>query len=203
MTSSLASSADVPAWDTPAIITIKHDQRPVPDDWDDDEPAEESAKDIWDRANATAPMPQIQISSQSTVLPPAAAIMPSMRILQRPKSSSPAQSSASTTPGNKTLQEREAEYKAARDRIFASSGGESSSNGGGRGSREGSPAPKRGIMIRARGGGGNGRRGSPGGTSDGNAGSGTVREPMGPQEGSRGFGSRGRRGRGGSPDKHI
>ena len=148
-------------------------------------------------------MPQIQILSQSTVLPPAAAIMPSMRILQRPKASSPAQSSASTTPSSKTLQEREAEYKAARERIFANSGGESGSNGSGRGSREGSPAPKRGVIIRGRGGGGNGRRGSPGSTSDGTAGSGAVREPLGPQEGTRGFGSRGRRGRGGSPDKHV
>lgn len=154
--------------------------------------------------NATAPMPQIQISSQSTILPPASAIMPSMRILQRPKSSSPAQSSPNSTPGSKSLQEREAEYKAARERIFASSGGEGGGSGSRGGSREGSPAPKRGIMTRARGGGGNGgRRGSSGGASDGIAGSGAVREPMGPQEGTRGFGSRGRRGRGASSDRQI
>lgn len=146
-------------------------------------------------------MPQIQISSQSTVLPPAAAIMPSMRILQRPKSSSPAQPGNNTTPGSKSLQEREAEYKAARERIFASSGGGEN----GSSSREGSPAPKRGIIIRGRGGGGgNGaRRGSLGGSGDGIVGSGAVREPMGPQEGTRGFGSRGRRGRGSTSDKQV
>ncbi|QRV84695.1 SUZ domain protein [Ceratobasidium sp. AG-Ba] len=122
MTSSVTSSADVPAWDTPPIITTKP-TRPVPDDWDADDPEEESAKDIWERANSAAPMPQIQFSSsqQSTILPPVSAIMPSMRILQRPKSSSPGQSNSGPgTPGNgaKTMKEREAEYKAARDRIL-------------------------------------------------------------------------------------
>ncbi|CAE6415744.1 hypothetical protein RSOLAG22IIIB_12898 [Rhizoctonia solani] len=191
MTSSLAS-VDVPAWDTPTI-TLKNDSRSVPDDWDNDEPAEESAKEIWDRANAAAPMPQIQISPQSRNVPPAAAIMPSMRILQRPKSTPTSSSSANQTPtSTKSLQEREADYKAARERIFASSG----SPGSPASSREGSPAPKRGILNRGRGNnhGGNGhRKGSP---PDGSNGPGIAREPHGAQEG-RGFAPRGRRGRGG------
>ncbi|CAE7143208.1 unnamed protein product [Rhizoctonia solani] len=182
MTSSLAS-ADVPAWNTPTII-LKNDSRSVPDDWDNDDPAEESAKEIWDRANAAAPMPQIQISSQSNV-PPVAAITPSMRILQRPKSNPSSQSSANQTPtSTKSLQEREADYKAARDRIFAGSGGSPGS------SREASPAPKRGVLTRGR---GNGHRKAspPEGSS-----AGIAREPHGAQEG-RGFAPRGRRGRGG------
>ncbi|CAE6461077.1 unnamed protein product [Rhizoctonia solani] len=192
MTSSVVS-ADVPAWNT-STIAFKNDSRSVPDDWDNDEPAEESAKEIWDRANTAAPMPQIQISSQSTNLPPVAAIMPSMRILQRPKSTSASQSSSSPTPTSiKSLQEREADYKAARERIFAGSGGGSSASS----SREASPAPKRGIINRGRGGhGGNGqRKGSPG-TSEGFTGPAIAREPHGAQDG-RGFAPRGRRGRAG------
>ncbi|KAG8738317.1 hypothetical protein FRC10_006988 [Ceratobasidium sp. 414] len=201
MTSFVASSADVPAWDTTPTITIKHDPRSVPDDWDADDPEEESSKEIWDRANAAAPMPQIQISSQSTVLPPVSAIMPSMRILQRPKSSSPSQSSTTTAGGAKTLKEREAEYKAARERIFANSPGE----GSGSSSREDSPAPKRGILIRGRGGGNGGqgqRRGSPN-SADGAAAPKTTREPLGPSQDGRGFAPRGRRGRGGGPKETV
>ncbi|CAE6441568.1 unnamed protein product [Rhizoctonia solani] len=193
MTSSVAS-VDVPAWDTPTIA-LKNDARSVPDDWDNDEPAEESAKEIWDRANTAAPMPQIQISSQSASIPPVAAIMPSMRILQRPKSTPTSPSSANQTPtSTKSLQEREADYKAARERIFAGSGGGGSAGS----SREASPAPKRGILNRGRGGnnGGNGhRKGSPG-NSEGPNGPGITREPHGAQDG-RGFAPRGRRGRGG------
>ncbi|QRW25971.1 SUZ domain protein [Rhizoctonia solani] len=192
MTSSVVS-ADIPAWNT-STIALNNDSRSVPDDWDNDEPAEESAKEIWDRANTAAPMPQIQMSSQSTNLPPVAAIMPSMRILQRPKSTSASQSGSNPTPAStKSLQEREADYKAARERIFASSGGGSSASS----SREASPAPKRGILNRGRGGhGGNGhRKGSPG-TPEGSVGAGVTREPHGAQDG-RGFAPRGRRGRGG------
>ncbi|KAF8685011.1 SUZ domain [Rhizoctonia solani] len=212
MTSSVVS-ADVPAWNTSTVrpvssplstlieydilyltqIALNNDSRSVPDDWDNDEPAEESAKEIWDRANTAAPMPQIQTSSQSTNLPPVAAIMPSMRILQRPKSTSASQSGSNPTPaGTKSLQEREADYKAARERIFAGSGGGSSASS----SREASPAPKRGILNRGRGGhGGNGhRKGSPG-TPEGSAGARVTREPHGAQDG-RGFAPRGRRGRG-------
>ncbi|KAJ1301162.1 hypothetical protein OPQ81_003573 [Rhizoctonia solani] len=192
MTSSLAS-VDVPAWNTPTVA-LKNDSRSVPDDWDNDEPVEESPKEIWDRANASAPMPQIQITSQSTNLPPVAAIMPSMRILQRPKSTPASPSSANQTPtSTKSLQEREADYKAARERIFAGSGGGSASS-----SREASPAPKRGILSRGRGGnnGGNGhRKGSPG-SQEGSNGPSIAREPHGAQDG-RGFAPRGRRGRGG------
>lgn len=145
-------------------------------------------------SNAAAPMPQIQLSSQSTNVPPVSAIMPSMRILQRPKSTPSSQSSANSTPaGTKTLQEREADYKAARERIFANSGGGSASS-----SREASPAPKRGILTRGRGGsnGGNGHRKGTPGTPEGPITPGIAREPHGAQDG-RGFAPRGRRGRGG------
>ncbi|CAE6411174.1 hypothetical protein ACGC1H_006420 [Rhizoctonia solani] len=187
MTSSLAS-VDVPAWDT-STITLKNDSRSVPDDWDNDDPVEESAKEIWDRANAAAPMPQIQISSQSTNVPPVAAIMPSMRILQRPKATSASSSANQTPTSTKSLQEREADYKAARERIFAGSGGGGSAGS----SREGSPAPKRGILSRGRGNNHGHRKASP---PEGSNGPGIAREPHGAQEG-RGFAPRGRRGRGG------
>lgn len=66
-------------------------------------------------------MPEVIILSNNptTISPPPAAIQPALRILKRP-SPSP-QSSSSTYVGDsqqKSFAEREAQYQAARDRIF-------------------------------------------------------------------------------------
>lgn len=70
-------------------------------------------------------MPELIISSSTTsvVSPPPAAIQPTLRILKRPSSAaSPAKSSSpSVIEAKKTLAEREAEYQAARERIFKES----------------------------------------------------------------------------------
>ncbi|KAB5591568.1 hypothetical protein CTheo_4997 [Ceratobasidium theobromae] len=178
---------------------LKNDSRSVPDDWDNDDTTEESPKAIWERANTAAPMPQI-LGSQSN-LPPVTAIMATRQILRRPKPlSQSGTDSANRTPSNsKSLEEREADYKAARERIFANSEGGSASS-----SREASPAPKRGILIRGRGGnnGANGHRKSNSGTPEGSSGAGVAREPHGAQDG-RGFAPRGKRGRGGGRAKSM
>jgi hypothetical protein len=72
-------------------------------------------------------MPTLLASRSGSVIPPpAAAFQPAMRILKRPQSSSPSQSSAtfSAPPPAETLQEREARYAAARERIFGAEGSE-------------------------------------------------------------------------------
>lgn len=74
--------------------------------------------------NNRAPMPQLVIAPSATTptsvsAPPPAAFQPSIRILKRPSANS---SSPSATPSNdpqqRSLADREAEYQAARDRIF-------------------------------------------------------------------------------------
>ncbi|KAG5652655.1 hypothetical protein H0H81_004211 [Sphagnurus paluster] len=112
--------------------------QPIPDDWDDDEPeepqTEEDNQRIWEDANAKEPnpMPALIISPSSTssnqvLSPPLAAFKPKMRILKRPVSNT---SSNPTTPSSSTLaeslQEREARYQEARDRIFGSADGSKS-----------------------------------------------------------------------------
>ncbi|KAL4247769.1 hypothetical protein ABKN59_008604 [Abortiporus biennis] len=111
----------------------------VPDDWDaeeEDESEEEQPQKLWEDANQKAPMPELVISSSSTgpstiPLLPQAAFQPTLRILKRPptnplssnSSSSSSSSYTSTGPGSglesqKSYAEREAEYQAARERIF-------------------------------------------------------------------------------------
>ncbi|QRW13296.1 SUZ domain protein [Ceratobasidium sp. AG-Ba] len=118
MTSSVTSSADVPAWDTPPTITTKP-ARPVPDDWDADDPEEESAKDIWERARSYA--------SNPVFVEPAVDHSPACfghHAFYADTSATQVFAwsvwSGSGNPGNgaKTMKEREAEYKAARDRIL-------------------------------------------------------------------------------------
>lgn len=67
-------------------------------------------------------MPELILSpgSSSVVSPPPAAFQPTLRILKRPSSAATRSrsSSSSTVETKKTLAEREAEYHAARERIF-------------------------------------------------------------------------------------
>jgi len=94
----------------------------VPEDWDVETNEEDrDNKQLWEEANAKAPMPQIVIAGGTSTAPPPTAFAPSMRILKRPSSASPKPTTPSTP--QKSLAEREAEYKAARDRIFAANPG--------------------------------------------------------------------------------
>jgi len=115
----------------------------VRDDWemDDDEEddggqsVDERNKQIWEDANSKTqhPMPSLVVSRGSS----SGSAMPSlplnhpppMRILKRPSPSiSPSQSSTNVNTGE-TLQEREARYQAARERIFGASSEEAPDNG--------------------------------------------------------------------------
>ncbi|CAL1709502.1 unnamed protein product [Somion occarium] len=95
---------------------------PVPDDWDNEDDEEESEpQKLWDDANNKAPMPELVVSSSSTaasVAPPPAAFKPALRILKRPTLSTSASSSALSDSQQKSYAEREAQYQAARQRIF-------------------------------------------------------------------------------------
>ncbi|PPQ95355.1 hypothetical protein CVT26_008200 [Gymnopilus dilepis] len=137
-------AGNVDAWDTGAPYTRPpisasssksqiSKPAPVRDDWDadddDDEAAspeaiEERNKQVWEDANLKEhrPMPSLVISrgSSSTSTMPSLPINepPPMRILKRPSPAiSPSQSSSSNV-STETLQEREARYQAARERIF-------------------------------------------------------------------------------------
>ncbi|EIN14458.1 hypothetical protein PUNSTDRAFT_140747 [Punctularia strigosozonata HHB-11173 SS5] len=98
--------------------------KPVPDSWDDDEDEDDNQK-IWEDANSHAPMPQLIITNTSTsaasLPPPAAAIQPAMRILKRSPTATPQPTPLPNSTSHKTLAEREAQYQAARQRIFANS----------------------------------------------------------------------------------
>jgi len=122
---SLASTPD--SWDDP--LPASQSKRPsapaqaVPDDWDDDDDEEEDPQKLWETANSKAPMPQLIIGSSSTttvVPPPPAAFQPTLRILKRP-SASPGSSTPNTsaaTEAQRSYADREAQYQAARERIF-------------------------------------------------------------------------------------
>ncbi|KAF4576277.1 SUZ domain-containing protein [Pleurotus pulmonarius] len=97
----------------------------VPDDWDDDDDEEDALPDpelnkkIWHEANTKAPMPEVLVKSSSTVVaPPASAFQPQLRILKRPSATPPASNTPSQVGTRDSVQEREARYNAARERIF-------------------------------------------------------------------------------------
>ncbi|KAF9453337.1 hypothetical protein P691DRAFT_801146 [Macrolepiota fuliginosa MF-IS2] len=121
----------------PNAAPLNHEKSPSID-------IEENRK-IWDTANTgdAAPMPTIFASRAGSVVPPPpAAFQPAMRILKRPESSSPSRASPAMSPSlGGSLQEREARYAAARERIFGpeSVGGES-------GNSSGTPSPKSGSV---------------------------------------------------------
>ncbi|KAJ3809793.1 hypothetical protein F5876DRAFT_77407 [Lentinula aff. lateritia] len=97
----------------------------VRDDWedddDDDEPQEEKNKKIWHKANheAAAPMPTFIVSSSAVASPPPiAAFQPAFKILKRPVNSSDGSFSPPLSPPKDSLEDREARYQVARNRIF-------------------------------------------------------------------------------------
>lgn len=133
--STVDSNAGDDSWgnERPSTITImqrpKASKVPVRDSWDDDDDEDESVTDsklMWEQANARAPMPGVQLSTTTTVtgisLPPPAAFKEPLKILKRPgsetKSPSTSPSPLLSPQSTKTLQERESQYKAARERIF-------------------------------------------------------------------------------------
>ena len=100
--------------------------------------------------NTRPPMPQIQPSTTSTsasAVPPAAAFEAPLRILKRP---SPTNSKlASPLNGvqiQKSFKEREAQYQAARERIFGDDPREKGQDGGGKPKLN--PATARSSIIR-------------------------------------------------------
>lgn len=64
-------------------------------------------------------MPEVLVKSSSTVIaPPASAFQPQLRILKRPSATPPASNTPSQVGTRDSVQEREARYNAARERIF-------------------------------------------------------------------------------------
>lgn len=98
-------------------------------------------------SNNKAPMPEVVVShniSSSVVSPPPAAFQPALRILKRPSpsaSSSSSQASIAATDLQKSYAEREAQYQAARDRIFGEGTPPSSNSAVKPPSRKNSPIP--------------------------------------------------------------
>ncbi|EJD05312.1 uncharacterized protein FOMMEDRAFT_26270 [Fomitiporia mediterranea MF3/22] len=107
----------------------------VPDAWDDDEDEAGDDEDklerevdnatLWRDADARQPMPEVILTASSgssaAAFPPAAALQQPIRILKRPSapsSTSGTPSLADVGPGSATLKGRQAEYQAARARIF-------------------------------------------------------------------------------------
>ncbi|KAF8869809.1 hypothetical protein BD779DRAFT_1479440 [Infundibulicybe gibba] len=143
-TTSSAPQTTLDPWDQPSTSTSTRlaaaPTGPVPDDWENDDEEEEGGNEqgnqrIWNDANTKAPnpMPSLIMSPSATstrtiLSPPAGAFQPTMRILKRPTNSN---SNPSTPPppslSAETLQEREARYQAARERIFGEEKG--SANG--------------------------------------------------------------------------
>jgi len=113
----------------------------VPDDWDAEDQADtsdarpESTYKLWEEANARDPQPKVVLattagSSTPSQIPDSLLNAP-RTILKRPASSSTAPTTSSTqAAGQKTIQEREASYLAARDRIFGPGSSGSSSPAG-------------------------------------------------------------------------
>ncbi|TFY53041.1 hypothetical protein EVJ58_g9669 [Rhodofomes roseus] len=101
----------------------------VRDSWDDDDDEDKEEEDpqaLWENANKKAPMPELVMvgSGTSTVLPPPpAAFQPTLKILKRPTAgaSSSAPAAQSAVDAQKSYAEREAQYQAARQRIFSDS----------------------------------------------------------------------------------
>jgi len=123
----MAASDNVDSWgqssSAPAPVTRKKpaSRQIVPDDWDNDlEDDTLDNKQIWEEANTKPRMPEIIASSatSSAIAPPAAAFDAPLRILKRP--SPDTNSSTSSIPSHKSFAKREADYQAARERIFSS-----------------------------------------------------------------------------------
>ncbi|KAH9911582.1 uncharacterized protein B0H18DRAFT_1061636 [Fomitopsis serialis] len=100
----------------------------VRDSWDDDDDdgveEEENSQALWENANRKAPMPELVVSGSGNTF------QPTLKILKRPTGAS---SSAAASPPSVDLQksfaEREAQYQAARQRIFNDGPRQSGRNG--------------------------------------------------------------------------
>ncbi|KAG9044368.1 hypothetical protein FS837_008256 [Tulasnella sp. UAMH 9824] len=116
-------------WDSQAAPRPAASNDPVPDDWEADDndtysrgANADSQRKLWEDANSRAPPPQVVLGSSSTSMSQtqisgAANNTPRM-ILKRPTGSTPSPSATPSAAPTKTLQEREASYQAARERIF-------------------------------------------------------------------------------------
>jgi len=123
---STSTSSDT--WDQPLQAPLPARRaipaQAIPDDWDNDSDEEDEGEDpqkLWENANNRAPMPQLVISASSTtstVSPPPAAFQPTLRILKRPNASTTSSATAPSSDLQKSYAEREAQYVAARQRIF-------------------------------------------------------------------------------------
>ncbi|KAJ4496044.1 hypothetical protein C8J55DRAFT_495616 [Lentinula edodes] len=109
------------------LLRPKAPPETVRDDWedddddDDDEPQEEKNKKIWHKANheAAAPMPTFIVSSSAVASPPPmAAFQPAFKILKRPVNIPEGSSLPPLSPPKDSLEDREARYQVARNRIF-------------------------------------------------------------------------------------
>ncbi|THV02183.1 hypothetical protein K435DRAFT_852999 [Dendrothele bispora CBS 962.96] len=141
MSAPSSSSSDWEFDRATSTVARRKEVETVRDDWedDDDEPevaSEEVNRKIWEEADRKAPAPMPLVSSASTA-PPPGAFQPTMKILKRPQTNSNP-SSAPGTPSpvgglsasvsTESLQEREARYQAARNRIFGENPGSDQSN---------------------------------------------------------------------------
>ncbi|EKM78354.1 hypothetical protein AGABI1DRAFT_129470 [Agaricus bisporus var. burnettii JB137-S8] len=137
--------SNVDPWEIQTSTKPQLPRKPAPvvrDDWEDEDedednggaspaPSQRSSEELpsadanknrklWEAANTgvAAPMPTLLPSRTSSVVPPpAAAFQPALRILKRPQSSSPSQNTPTAAP-QESLQDKEARYAAARERIF-------------------------------------------------------------------------------------
>ncbi|KDQ50993.1 hypothetical protein JAAARDRAFT_41623 [Jaapia argillacea MUCL 33604] len=113
----------------PPFTRQKAPTQPIPDDWDaeesDDEISEQDNQAVWEAANTKSPLPELVITRSSTSQPLITPPPPTLRILKRPSLSPSSSSSSGSTAaaGEKTLEEREREYRVARERIFADGDG--------------------------------------------------------------------------------
>lgn len=120
-------------------VTLHAKQKAIPvrgawDDDDDDDEADQlgetNAKELWEKANSSIPFPQIMhTSSLSMPVPPAAALQGPLRILKRPSATTSSNSLSmpqSNAQTRMSFEEREAQYQAARARIF---GGDETTGG--------------------------------------------------------------------------
>ncbi|GJJ14580.1 hypothetical protein Clacol_008846 [Clathrus columnatus] len=131
------SPSDDHTWEKDISSTIKFAQRSKPnktsvrDSWDDDEDEDEDEKlsepeIIWERENSRAPMPHVQLSTTMATsgisLPPPAVFKEPLRILKRSDNTSKSSPISPNPHTTKSLEEREAQYLAARKRIFGDKG---------------------------------------------------------------------------------
>ncbi|KAF8513706.1 hypothetical protein BU17DRAFT_95061 [Hysterangium stoloniferum] len=134
-TAGTTSSDDPWAQPSPSVVSVSSripaQKIPVRESWDDDDDDDDDehdehepqGKDLWNQANSRTPMPHIQISTTTTTtripVPPAAALQGPLRILKRPSAASSSSPSPSGgAQAQKSFKEREAQYQAARERIF-------------------------------------------------------------------------------------